>query len=157
MCTSIFQSAGTCDRNPEHLEAFVAAFYRWHEAQDIIFFSIAKHNLSVEAFAQNEKHVMQETLTPEFYHWTTIYTANPPPEPDHRYCQDGDVMLCAQAWNSDQILNAKAKIVDMNKADAKVIVTFPAVQKTETAYTLVVCLRSVNGFWRIDGVTPLLR
>jgi len=108
-----------CDRDPEHMESFVANFYRWNEANNIVFFSFPRE-LSAEVrwkhlHARIENKFMREILTSEFYHWTTIYTSDPEPDPGPQYCPPGTNAITCSQDASDEWLNATARLVEIKE------------------------------------------
>ncbi len=152
----------TCDRNPQHLEAFVAGFYRWYIANDIKFYSYADPKLSSEEqkklikdFTKNETSVMQESLTPAFYNWTKIYTSTKSPASDSRYCPpETNVITCAQD-EFNEWLNATAQLVSINGDTAQILVGLPSppIESGKMLFhRLSVQLKVEQGIWQIDSV-----
>jgi|GEM_PF-4787889 hypothetical protein len=153
------KDAATCDRSSEHLEAFVAGFYKWNEANNIVFFSFPR-KFSAEARsehvrARNQDIIMRKMLTSEFYHWTTTYTSDQEPEPKPQYCPSGtNVITCSQDA-FDEWLNATAQLIEMDGDRALIVASRlfrPNGGRSYFAVRLSVRLRVERGAWRIDSI-----
>lgn len=154
-----------CDRDPKHLEKFVADFYKWLIAEDIKrsnYISDISKNKTPPEIAERQANYdsignsrfLRHALTPDFYHWTTIYTADPPPPHDPRYCPEGtNALFCTQAHNEDQFASASLATNAMTDTTADIDIALPALGRFAKAYNLQVRLLVQNGAWLIDGIT----
>jgi len=165
------RSEASCDRDPAHLEKYVADFYKWYVASINTVFSPSWDKLSPQErkerrqdHEKKQHRFLKERISPRFKEW--LRKSTPPPGEccadvyDPHFCpSDSDPIICAQDWHDEWMFHASAKMVEAKSDVVTLIATFP-IQPNEfgepsSPYLLSVNMKLIKGLWLVDGVIRL--
>jgi hypothetical protein len=154
------RSVADCDRDPKHLEDFVAGFYKWYVTSDPIRESL--HDTSpptpqkiIWDVVRAQDQILKDRLTPAFYHWVRVLALQEDPPSDPRRCSTGsNSITCVQELYEEQMYSTTAHTDSIGTRTARVTVRLPTLadEVEYPPYHLTIELKAYRGNWRIDGI-----
>jgi hypothetical protein len=156
------KTPATCDRDPKHLEKFVADFYKWYIGKEVEFESIPwssspskEQKDLLNKFVKTEEDIYRKLLSPSFYKWKENVSIEMD-YTNYKYCSPGtNTLLCAQDFNEKWASNASAKIVKLEQNSAILTVDLPQLGDNSMHLILSVELKLINGQWLINAVKSI--
>jgi hypothetical protein len=155
------RSVADCDRDPKHLEDFVAGFYKWYTSLDVVDHARLqdvpeeKRDAWLRQKGVEEWRILKDRLTPAFYHWVTVLALQEDPPSDPRRCSTGsNSITCVQELYEEQMYSTTAHTDSIGTRTARVTVRLPTLadEVEYPPYHLTIELKAYRGNWRIDGI-----
>ena len=153
-----------CDRDAQHLEAFVAGFYEWYvEQRAAMFASLQSHDKKDEdkirdTYYQAAQKAMKERFTANFRRVYERAMQVMDGENAAPFCTDtdSDPVLCTIAEPDKWSGPVSAHLDSITEPAANLTVSLPeamASGEPTPAYKLSVILKRQNGAWAIEKVS----